>query len=299
MKVILLDRNIVIDIKKYNSGREVEHIHATKADQPSNFVSPLLSIIEGSLKGEQSLTEMYDCLIEETEALQTFFKKAKTDAIFLQRNAFDMVNTFAGQLQDDIYHYTPLVKFLQYRLADPIAKKSATDVRREILEYTVEHFLYPGHPITICGLACLHGNKKAHGVLKPNAFPPNGDKDKHAYNALLDLLKVSQLAYIRSMFRSHKSRDQVDFLTRDFGLIAFLTEFKATVKRSQIDTIKKIETVEYNCNFTGKLFPNLMADKENLALLQDDVRNAALKAALVNTHTPRLRPMLRAFANLN
>jgi hypothetical protein len=293
MTVVLIDRNIVSDIKKHNSGSGVVQIaFARNADKRGNFVSPLLSIIEGSLKSPQTKDQMFDCLVEESDALNAFYRNARTDSVYLKRSAFELVEAFSEQTEKDYRRYAQLVTFLQGRLANPVAKDQGKKVRGEVLEFVQDHYLYPGHPIVICGIAYVHGNECAQKVLKPHANPKDG-KDKHAYNALLDLLKPTQLAYIRDSLNREKHWSRVGLLTRDAGLQEFLSLFRASVKIRSENARAHAEFVEYACILKRELFPYL--DQAGYEKLQRDLADAEAKA------TPKrlkVKPLLRAMFEL-
>ncbi|MYN10495.1 hypothetical protein [Pseudoduganella aquatica] len=291
MNIFLIDRNIVSDIRKYNKGgRDHDFKLALSIDKSTNFVSPLMSIIEGSLKQPQSMTNMHDALSDETNEIGKFYKQAKTDALFLQKNSFQMIEAFSEKTKDDVAQYAPLVKFLQRKLADPVPHEQAKKVRTEILDFVVDNFYYPGHPIVVCGLACLHGNIGAQKVLKPNASPPDG-VEKHAYNALLDLLLISQLAYIRSQ---HRNSQNVRFLTRDKGLQDFLSQMKVSVKKKIVDHRADVETVSYDCTYHINLFPNILNDNKKYSILLDEISILQRKIQLAR---PVLRPLARSVKN--
>lgn len=306
MSIILLDRNIISDIELYNDGRPPSHIHvAREIDKVGNYVSPFLSILEGGLKRVQTVTEMYDRLQWETETIARFYRNAKTDSTYLKNNATDFVWAFAQEAERDMERFWPLVAYLQRRLGEiaeqevngSIRRADLIPIRREILEHAIDLGHPPSHPIVICGLACLHGNKLAARVLNPCAVV-NTDKDReNAYNALLDLRKLTQRAYIEAISNRGKPRIAVDLLTRDKGLKNFAAQFRPYVSREIVDPVQEIASAEYTVNITPILFPELgrkrskeKASGDSMELLTRDILDAVLKASLITPRSPLIWP---------
>ncbi|MBZ0226398.1 MAG: hypothetical protein K8F51_10540, partial [Comamonas sp.] len=67
--------------------------------------------------------------------------------------------------------------------------------REDILNFASKRDMEIGHPIMLCGLSTLYGNKNAHGVLKPKK-PKQNDPKRNAriYNALADLMVIVNLS---------------------------------------------------------------------------------------------------------
>jgi len=114
MNLVLIDRNIVSDIRKYNAGKRNHSFELAKSvDKKKNFISPLMSIIEGRFRNPQSYTKMYDTLVDESAEISMFYKHARTDSEFLNSNSIQMISAFSEQSEADVAKYAPFVKFLQ------------------------------------------------------------------------------------------------------------------------------------------------------------------------------------------
>jgi len=292
MNIVLIDRNIVSDIRKYNVGnRDHDFEQARTVDKEKNFVSPLMSIIEGRFRNPQSYAKMYDALVDEGAEIEKFYKKARTDTEFLKSNAIQMISAFSAKAEEDVAKYSSFVKFLQKKLADPVAEERASVVQREILDFAVDNYYYPGHPVSICGLSCLHGNAAAHGVLKPKVYKTQ-EIDGAAYNSLLDILITNQLAYIRSF---QKGSNNVTFLTRDGGLKNFLRQFKVVVNKKISDHAADQQVIAYSADLNIDLFPNLKKQPKKYSLLIEELAIAERKSMIAN---PRLKSIARSIGTV-
>jgi len=288
MNLVLIDRNIVSDIRKHNAGQRNHNFElAQSVDKKKNFISPLMSIIEGRFRNPQSYTKMHDTLVDESAEISKFYKHARTDSEFLKSNSIQMISVFSEQSAADVAKYAPFVKFLQEKLADPVAEEKSLIVQKEILEYAIDNFYCPGHPVTICGLSCLHGNSAAHRVLKPKVYSSD-EIESAAYNSLLDILITNQLAYIGSF---QNKADNVIFLTRDIGLKNFLSQFRVAVKKRNFDRSADQEVVAYTAPLNIDLFPNLKKNTKKYDLLIEAIEIAERKTLIAN---PRLTSIARS-----
>ena len=81
MKVILVDRNIVAMMQKYNETKEVpsgylgsQYAKIRKYDRGHNLFSLLLSSWEGTRKGLQTSSQMKETIEEDLKIVKEFLK---------------------------------------------------------------------------------------------------------------------------------------------------------------------------------------------------------------------------------
>src|SRR3546814_7669023 len=70
--------------------------------------------------------------------------------------------------RDSFLKNSEIVAYLQDTLHQPRSPAQAKEVREDILNFASKRDMEIGHPIMLCGLSTLYGNKNAHGVLKPD-----------------------------------------------------------------------------------------------------------------------------------
>lgn len=115
-----------------------------------------------------------------------------------------------------------------------------------------------GHPIMLCGLSTLYGNKNAHGVLKPKK-PKQNDPKRNAriYNALADLMVIVNLSELAGISRGMKMR--IHFATIDKPLHGFVQEFGLLgVTKSRLALVND-STITLGFNMS--LFPKLTGNE--------------------------------------
>ena len=109
MAIYLLDKNVVEDIKQSLKGVRTEGAAIARViDRKGNTVSPLLSILEGSVRKAQSGPELLDQLMADTQAVGLFYRLAKTDSKYLRTFSAAMVAALAPHMREKTGALVPL-----------------------------------------------------------------------------------------------------------------------------------------------------------------------------------------------
>jgi len=274
----LLDRNIVSDVKNFSAGSENGNtIKARSIDKYGNFISPLLSIIEGNKGVAQTKDEMLACLKGESKAMKKFFKYARTDASFLFQNHEIMVEAFQEDVVKKFNQYSDLVGFLQEKTFKTLNIMDAKNVRGEIFDYACTHSIDVSHPFIMCALACLYGNLDARKVLKPIGPNSKIDREKNRYNALSDLLVVGNVSFIKTFFKENEDI-QIHFLTSDKSLDVIFKLFNTEAKNSQTSFDNIITT--HNMTIKKSIFTNIQG---NDGEMNDLIRDIFLHSSVIKS----------------
>ncbi|MEJ2630293.1 MAG: hypothetical protein P8014_05300 [Acidihalobacter sp.] len=278
MTVYVLDKNIVEDIHKSLRGLPSEGVAlARKIDRKANMVSPLLAIVEGSLRRPQSTTELYDTLRRDSNALGKFYRKARTDKEFLQQQSAEMIITFGAHTREKSSSLIPLTRALQKLLERTYSVVDARGILQQIDELSQETVGRCGHPLFACAIACLYGHAGAKNVLKPRENPTEGD----AYNAVTDVRMLIETAYIRRMWQKMDPRENVYLYTRDKHLNDFAKVINVVSNGSASIDDLNLELVNFSSTVTDpRLFPNLRNNPKEMervfSYLRDSNREPTL-----------------------
>lgn len=255
MAVYLLDRNIVVDIEQHlKHGIETPELQrAREIDVENNLVSPLLAVMEGMFGARQDESQMSDTLGKETQLLADFFKRAGTDAVFLQEEEQQFVNAFVEQGRKDYEKYSPLIAAYLGRLGPTPPPRQALGLTHWALTEARRHHVEVAHPIVLAAVGCIHGNAAARKILKPKARPELVT-EKAVYGAYSDLLHISWLNRIRADLGP-----DVQFLTRDQYLESFMAAMRLKVAKMHLDFRRQEETTTTTVDLDwNTLVPNLV-----------------------------------------
>jgi hypothetical protein len=260
MAVYLLDRDIVIDIEKHaKDGTETPQLtYARSIDVDGNMVSPLLAVVEGMFGHRQTHEEMRSTLTKETALLADFYQHAVTDRRFLDEAAQDMAKAFVEQGRKDYQKYAPLIRTFLGRLGNTPPRREALKLMDWALMEARHHSVEVAHPITLAAIACIHGNLAARKILKPKAGPELVEEGD-VYGAYSDLINISWLNVIRD------GLGDVQFLTRDRNLEAFMQTMRLEVVGRHSDLAQQEETTQTNVSFDwGIMFPDLVSQPSGI-----------------------------------
>lgn len=217
MALYLLDRNIVIDIKKYNGGSSVKNISiAREIDKRKHTVSPILSILEGKIGKFQSSIQMHDLIQEESAVLGNFFKLAKVDTHLLNYKE-ETALLFSKFIEEKVSDKIPFIMACQELLKNLVGKEKVKLYLEKVLNLASEYQISLGEPYLLCAIAIVYGNQDAYKVLVKT------EKDKspeqNAYNAALDLRKIVDINLISQSCKENQYQEAIRFLTRDKSLL--------------------------------------------------------------------------------
>jgi len=271
-RLILLDRNAVIAVKKNINGQSVEIQRLSelrelrKLDKQRNFISPILSMIEGQTGRRENTQELESTLEKESEAIGSFFKRAKTDTAFFNSTegsrAFSDI--FSNHIEQAWNCYISFIKDVQTHLYQPVSPKERLNVENRLFTLAKKHGVQVSHPVFLVALAVLYGHKGASKVINPKPSYKTTDlEQKAAYNVVSDLIVISRIGQIKSvMSEDGRNYSYVKFFTFDKGLSSVINAIK-------INSEKYLSSggVSINISCNRSLFPNL--DDQNWLRLQN------------------------------
>lgn len=266
---IFLDRNAVSMVKAINldplktypddARKELLRQQLKALDVEGNFVSALLSIIEGEKGRPDTPEEKRACVVKETAAVAKFFTKARTDQGFLIKNSDLIAKIFTdpeahGQLVGK------RTQFLERVVADLLQRKKPAEravKQAEMFELAKQLELRPGDPIVVLSVAALHWGVAARQFLKP--------KELNVYNVLGDLDALCYRACARAMFplvfAKHPAPPRFEIFTGDKGLAGVDDQIELTAEFKGKDGEVAFAVV-YRTDLFGEL-PQAEAEKLN------------------------------------
>ena len=252
MALYLLDRNIVIDIKKYNGGSSVKNINiAREIDKRKHKVSPILSILEGKRGEFQSSVQMHDLIQEESAALEKFFKFAKLDD-YLLNNKEETALLLPKFIEEKVSNKIPFIMACQILLKDLVGKEKVKIFLEKVLNLAKKYYVSVGEPYLLCAIAIVYGNQDAYKVLVKT------EKDKspeqNAYNAALDLRKIVDINLIFQNYKDGHCQETIKFLTRDKSLLNFMKFMRMHI--SSIIHYQSLDLFEHDYRLDSDRFFN-------------------------------------------
>lgn len=220
----LLDRNVVIDIRNFLDHHNARQIAGPKKiDVKSNFVSPMLSSIEGRFMRVQAAQDMREAILDESKLLARFFQKARTDAEFFTEEAESFADSFAVENSRKHNEITDLTRELKTILRRTYSLPDCFKVVEDILMLARRASVTVSHPLVVAAISTLFGNEAAHGVIKPRKGSNSDEEEKLLHNAVADFRLLSYFNIIRSF---HNGGKRVRLLTRDAALNRFVNSIK-------------------------------------------------------------------------
>lgn len=200
MDLYLLDRNVVSAIRnrpiyligdRFQPGQKLPQPDpgltiARTLDRKENFVSPLLSIMEGNNRGTLEMNAIMELARIESAVISNFFKKAVTDSDYLTENIFELACAVRDHTLREIDNYRMVAPALRRLLANENGEDRCRQLRDEVLMLAANHGVGETMPIVLCSIAAVYGSKHARGVLKPTINPTEGDD----YNVIMDIQNI-------------------------------------------------------------------------------------------------------------
>lgn len=269
MALYLLDKNVVEDIKKSLKGIPSSGAAFARAiDRKGNTVSPLLSILEGSVQKAQSGPEFHDQLMVDTLAVSMFYRWVRTDSEYLRSLGATTVAALAPHMREKTSGLVPLIMELQALVVHQRSWKDARHALQQIDALATQHAVNLSHPLVTCAVSCLYGSKPARGVLKPAVNPtPEG-----AYNAIADIRLAMEAAYIVRMRNEHVPRENIRLYSSDKDLNAFARMLEIRVDTSLASDEFDREIVSFTSTMSGNLLPSLRIHPKEMELVLDHLR---------------------------
>lgn len=286
--IYLLDRNVVNIIKTYCNGNQMrfdgkDNAHKKEMleflktiDTKENAISPLFSIVEGQKGRQENTEEKENCLEKEATAINSFFKNAKTDGLFLKNSKETVAELFSKPIEETWDRDALFLKEALPKICKVVAPKNKENVKNEIVKIAKKYKIgLLEIPVIVC-LACLYESNNIHteemkkllrylienkhllsqsqteyssntgpsnlnnmednNIRKILKPKPNYDDDKIIYNVLTDLYIISRKVLIKKALKEKKSTCNIKFLTLDKGLENLLEKIDVSVGEDNTDT---------------------------------------------------------------
>lgn len=261
MKIYLLDKNVVEDIKASIKGIPTAGVaFARSIDRKGNIVSSLLATMEGCKQRAQSGSEFHDQLMVDSQSVGMFYRWARTDSEYLRTFASSAVAAFAPHMREKANALVPLAMRLQALVVHQRKWEEARTMLSKLDELAAEHDVNLSHPLLICAIACLYGSRPARRVLKPAVSPTH----EGAYNAITDIRLVMEVAYVRKMMADRIPRAIVRLHTSDKPLNALARIIDIRVETSYAIDDLAHEIVSFSSTLSKDLLPNLQAQPKEM-----------------------------------
>lgn len=256
----LLDRCVVSLIKECNAGKvqtdrkKVDFLRYLRTlDRPGDYVSPLLSIVEGEHGREDTAGEKSACQRKESEEVRRFFRFASTDSDYLDACSETVGSTFTEFRESAWNERENFLRNAAPLIAQGIKKHHRKSVEHQLFALAQSADLSASDPIVVLCLACLYENGHARSVIKPTEPP--------FYNVLNDVHTLSRVEAIRAQIQRSGFSLKTKFISRDKGLMQM---------RSQIDisdrAITDVGELQCTMRYRPELFPAL-PENDYLALM--------------------------------
>ncbi|EUK17605.1 hypothetical protein [Commensalibacter papalotli (ex Servin-Garciduenas et al. 2014)] len=272
MNIYLLDRNIIIDIEKFQKNKESLNDNSLKLidklqtlDESNNTFSCMLSAIEGHHKRQQTTQEFEETSKQEILILKSFFKKAKVDETPLL-SAISGLKKESDQapIHSEFNLFANFLENVNSIIFSDVKNEQILPQCDKIIETAQKLKIPKNHYIVIACLAIIAGSSECRKLIKPT----KDIKKENAYNVISDLSIIHYFNILRSMPGFNES--QFIFLTNDQGLQFFLDNIiiEKSIYMGQDSEITFIQTTikEYK----KPLFPRL--NEKDFLLLMDKLK---------------------------
>lgn len=274
VNIFILDRNVISVIKSTLLGKTIKEKHKIdmldllKAlDVRGNLFTVIASITEGQSARQETREEFVKSIEDDTGALKSFFRQARTDSDFMLKAKDDLCTIDNGLKEHNFTKYADFLDVIRPKLFQPVGDKLRIILRDEIFLEARAKGIARSHPVVLCCLSALYGSRASHGILKPRK---EGDD---SYNALNDILLASRMAqyvataqtdFYISQYCIVKVPPKVtfDILTMDKHLDAFL---RATALKSanyvSSNSLDSTIATEATISIDPSMFPAARGDQ--------------------------------------
>ncbi|MGI2227433.1 hypothetical protein [Shewanella frigidimarina] len=257
----LLDRNAVSDIKNHVDGKQFScdkkdrFKRIQEIDKSENFVSPILSMIEGQLGRECDKEELHQCLVKETKYLQSFFKNANVDSEYLNRYSDDFSEVYSTYIESSWYECYEVLKYSYPFLIQPLKSSDVNEYHKELFSLCRRLDVPLSHPAVVCCVAASLGCNNSRNIIKPKLGIDGDSLNKKLYNTMTDLMIIPRVCLIKIIARHNFVNLKVEFLSFDVPL----TKFLSCVLWS--GDIRDMNGLALKIGYRKELFPKLSESK--------------------------------------
>jgi hypothetical protein len=227
MKIYILDRNVIAEIKVALAGKQSRdqcwREKLKSLDVAGNVITPITSVIEGQLGRMERENEKREAIAKEVSVIGKYFTKAKVDN-YLQSHIAEAALVLSGRIEDAWNEYLCIIKEAQPKFYQNMSDKETEEQRQKLLALLRDKNIAICHPVAVCCLSALYGSSDGRKVLKSKKKIAINEIPKLAHNALSDIMIVSRLNFFRAMFDQYGGAGvEIEFVTFDSALENFLS----------------------------------------------------------------------------
>ena len=255
--IYFLDKNVLQLIQTLQKGKELTksneiemNARLKKIDKPENIVSLMLSIIEGRKGRKETPEEKKQAILEEVSILKDFFKQAKNDIDYFEKNLASSAEVLSRnhiELDEPLY-INYLEKFFElwkcYEENHAIPKTNRNELTDRLIGDAKTIGIQLQHPVVVLTLGAVFGKAEALQILKP--------KEANEYNAYSDISILTRLGNHKARF---SKKYDCELLTLDKGLLSWFKIFtinESSLSTNEIDGERTSITVTIDKNFLSE-----------------------------------------------
>lgn len=227
LKICILDRNVIAEIKMAIAGKEPRNPSWRERlkllDVAGNVITPIVSIIEGQLGVTESEIEKSKTIAKEVAVIEKYFTKAKADNYF-QSHIVEAASVLSGRVEDAWDEYLCVIKEAQRKFYQSMSDNETEEQRQKFVALLHDKNISIYHPVAVCCLSALYGSQDGRKVLKAKKKVMANEIPKLAHNALSDVMVVSRLNFFKAKLRHCGGAEvKVEFITFDKALESFVS----------------------------------------------------------------------------
>ena len=269
--ITFFDKKTFDNIRNHLTLRSKQGLDLARSpDHEEQTMSALMMLFIEKLLHGKSLQDIVEKDLKEAKLADKFYKNARTDSDFLQRNHLALIHPLFTSLERKIAECMLFIWILQQNLENPDAIEDHAKVRDLIFEIAGQHKVEKGNPLVITALAALYGHEEARKIIKKdaavvaeNVTPLSPSQIEMIY--LLLLPEVVSTYSKRVWSEAEKVEDiYYQFLTANPVFNDFVSILE--VMAYPMDSTEGWEC-EYGMGLTTDLFPMIQDDEDAMNTL--------------------------------
>jgi len=272
--ITFFDKKLFDFIRSHLTLRSKQGVDLARSlDTEDQTMSGLLMLFIEKILHGKSLQTIVEKDLNDIRIVDKFYKKAKTDNDFLQRNHLNLIQPLFNSLERRVAECIPFIWILQQNLENPDTIEDHSKVRDLVCEVAAQHKIEKGNPLVITALAALYGHEEARKIVKKDAavVADNAVPLSNAQIEIICLLLLPEIVslYSKRVWQEAEEEGEVESIHYQF-LIAnpvfndFITSLD--VAAYPMESTDGWEC-EYSMGLTTDLFPQIQNDEKEMAAL--------------------------------
>lgn len=270
--ITFFDRKLFDFIRSHLTLRSKQGVDLARSlDTEDQSMSGLLMLFIEKILHGKSLQDIVDKDLNDIRVVDKFYKKAKTDNDFLQKNHLNLIQPLFNSLERRVAECIPFIWILQQNLESPDGIEDHAKVRDFICEVAAQHKIEKGNPLIITALAALYGHEEAKKIIKKDAAVV-ADYVTPLSSAQIEMLYLLLLPEIVSVYSKRVWQEteeeaqsiRYQFLTANPVFNGFVTSLE--VIAFPMESTDSWEC-EYTMGLTTDFFPQIQNDKKEMDVL--------------------------------